>query len=68
LQAARRLIPNDRLAPILAFVIAALAFAAAYFKICDNDVWWHIRTGEIILDSGRIPRVDPFSHLAAGHY
>lgn len=68
MQAARRLIPTDRLAPILALLIAALAFAAAYFKICDNDVWWHIRTGEIILDSGRIPRVDPFSHLAAGHY
>jgi len=46
----------------------ALAILAGYFQICDNDVWWHIRTGDIILDSARIPRTDPFSHLAEGHY
>lgn len=49
-------------------LLIALAFLAGYFQICDNDVWWHIRTGDIILDTARIPRVDPFSHLAEGHY
>ncbi|MFN0152064.1 MAG: hypothetical protein ACKVU1_15290 [bacterium] len=49
-------------------LLIALAFLAGYFQICDNDVWWHIRTGEIILDTARIPRIDPFSHLAEGHY
>lgn len=51
----------------LLFVLLVLAFLAAAFQICDNDVWWHVRAGEIILDTGRIPRVDPFSHLAGGH-
>jgi len=48
-------------------LLIALAFLAGLFQICDNDVWWHIRTGEIVLDTGRVPRTDPFSHTAEGH-
>ncbi len=51
----------------LLFILLVFAFLAAYFPVCDNDVWWHVRAGEIILDAGRIPREDPFSHLAEGH-
>lgn len=50
----------------LAVALAALGFLAALFQICNNDVWWHIRTGELILDTGRIPKADPFSHLVQG--
>jgi tetratricopeptide (TPR) repeat protein len=48
-------------------LLLVLSFLAGLFKICDNDVWWHVRTGEIILDTARVPRTDPFSHLAEGH-
>ena len=27
----------------------------------DGDTGWHIRTGELILQSGTVPRLDPFS-------
>lgn len=32
----------------------------------DGDTGWHIRTGELILQSGTVPRVDPFSFSRAG--
>jgi tetratricopeptide (TPR) repeat protein len=34
-------------------------------KIRDADTWWHLKTGQLIFESG-IPRVDPFSHVIGG--
>ena len=34
--------------------------------IADPDIWWHLKTGEIIVETGAIPRVDAYSHTAAG--
>jgi len=47
--------------------LAGLGFLAALFRICDYDLWWHIRTGDLILDTGHVPKTDPFSHLVQGH-
>jgi tetratricopeptide (TPR) repeat protein len=47
-------------------VLLALAFVAALFRVCDYDVWWHVRTGDLVLGSASIPRTDPFSHLVQG--
>lgn len=30
------------------------------------DFWWHLKMGQIILESGAIPRIDTFSYTAAG--
>jgi hypothetical protein len=32
----------------------------------DSDTGWHIRTGEAILDSGRLPYTDPYSFTRGG--
>ena len=32
----------------------------------DGDTGWHIRTGQLILQSGAVPRHDPFSLFPAG--
>ncbi|HLH17254.1 MAG TPA: hypothetical protein VKX45_08540 [Bryobacteraceae bacterium] len=32
----------------------------------DSDAGWHIRTGESILATGRLPRTDPYSFTKAG--
>lgn len=32
--------------------------------IRSGDLWWHVRTGQWILDHGRLPDTDPFSHTA----
>lgn len=33
----------------------------------DPDLWWHLRTGQWIIDTGRVPHSDPFSFTRAGH-
>jgi hypothetical protein len=56
----------ERFAPItlgLALVHQALGKAGA---ICSYDIWFHLKTGDLIMESGRIPRADPFSWTAAG--
>jgi len=35
-------------------------------KIEDPDLWWHITTGRLIVQSHTIPTHDPFSYTAAG--
>ncbi len=32
----------------------------------DPDLWWHLRTGEWIMETGSIPHSDPFSFTRAG--
>ncbi len=32
----------------------------------DPDLWWHLRTGEWIMQTGHIPHADPFSFTRAG--
>jgi hypothetical protein len=34
--------------------------------IIDPDIWWHLRTGQWIVDHGTVPSVDPFSTYGAG--
>lgn len=34
--------------------------------IIDPDFWWHLRTGQLIVQTGMIPKIDPFSYTAAG--
>lgn len=41
--------------------------AARYlFAPTDFDYWWHLRTGQLILDTGTIPRADVFSYTSFG--
>jgi LPXTG-motif cell wall-anchored protein len=39
----------------------------ATWALIDPDVWWHIRAGEAVLDSGSVPKVDSWSLTASGH-
>lgn len=35
--------------------------------VTDPDLWWHLRTGQWIVESGHVPHADPFSFTRAGH-
>ncbi len=43
------------------FAIVALSLAG---PLSSGDLWWHLNTGEWILEHGELPQHDPFSHTA----
>lgn len=48
--------------------VAATLTVAAFATRTDTDLWWHLRTGQIIVDSHRFISSDPFSWTAAGRH
>ena len=34
--------------------------------ITDPDIWWHLRTGQWIVEHGAVPMTDPFSSYGMG--
>jgi hypothetical protein len=46
------------------FLIAL--FVMSMREVADPDFWWHLRTGQFILETGSIPHVDIFSFTKAG--
>ena len=55
---------SDRI--LLVFLLALLALASALSPIRNYDYWWHLKTGALILETGHVPRADPFSFTARG--
>ena len=54
---------TDRLLVLILFLGI---FAMAVRLPTDTDTWWHLRSGQYIVETGRIPLHDPFSHTVAG--
>jgi hypothetical protein len=52
-------------ASLIIFLVLIAAFVAPTQPTADPDTWWHLRTGEVILETG-IPSTDPFSWTAEG--
>jgi hypothetical protein len=52
-----------RFAPLA--VLAAI-FIGALAPRLDPDLWWHLRTGQAIVEQQAVPRADPFSFTFAG--
>jgi hypothetical protein len=50
-------------AAILLFGLLAMTARNA----TDPDLWWHLRTGQWIVETGHVPHSDPFSFTRAGH-
>lgn len=50
---------------VLALALAVIVLNAARGPF-DSDGWWHLRSGDLILDRGSLPREDPFAWTAAG--
>lgn len=51
---------------LMVAILFILVFAMAVRVPLDTDTWWHIRSGEYIVEHGTIPRTDPFSHTRGG--
>jgi hypothetical protein len=50
------------------FVILLLIgiFLMTIRPVADPDFWWHLRTGQLIAETGAIPHTDPFSLTFSG--
>jgi hypothetical protein len=61
-------LPARSLGPahLVTFVICCAGLFGAMRPSPDPDSWWHLATGDWILDHGAIPSGDPFSWTAAG--
>ncbi|MPZ50184.1 MAG: hypothetical protein GEU75_12955 [Dehalococcoidia bacterium] len=54
-------------APRLCLVLFSIAFFAfSLIHPTDPDYWWHLRTGELIVETKAVPQTDPFSFTAEG--
>jgi hypothetical protein len=50
---------------LIAIVFIAI-FTMAVRVPADTDTWWHLRSGQYIIENQTIPTTDPFSHTRAG--
>ncbi len=51
---------------VIALFMVFLLALAMQNRIIDSDFWWHLRTGQWIIENGRIPYTDPFSFTMQG--
>lgn len=51
---------------LFSFLLFAAIFIMAAREISDPDFWWHLRTGQYIVETGAIPHSDVFSFTAQG--
>jgi hypothetical protein len=52
---------------MLATVLIVLTVLTVRTRLSDPDVWWHLKTGEIIWNTHSIPRIDLFSFTTNNH-
>ncbi len=52
-----------RFAAILLLGLLAMTARSA----TDPDLWWHLRTGQWVVETGHVPHSDPFSFTRAEH-
>jgi hypothetical protein len=49
------------------FIVLVLGlFLMTLRPISDPDFWWHLRTGQLIVQTNTIPHTDPFSYTRVG--
>lgn len=51
---------------VLLSLLYALPALQALQVVIDPDIWWHLRTGQWIIEHGAFPRVDEFSSYGLG--
>jgi len=59
----RKVLEDRRLLWAVTFVAAVSAYLG---PIASYDLWWHLKAGGLILQTGAVPHADPFSFTAAG--
>ncbi len=50
---------------LLIALVPITAFLLGCQEMFDSDVWWHVRAGQWIWATGRVPSLDPFTFTSA---
>ncbi|MFY9562481.1 MAG: hypothetical protein WAQ52_19790 [Terriglobales bacterium] len=59
-------IPRLDQAHVFAGILLFGLLAMTARNAVDPDLWWHLRTGQWIMESGQVPHADPFSFTRTG--
>ncbi len=59
-------VPASRAAVFALAAAYFLLFSLSVFQLSTNDIWIHLKTGEQVLATGRVPDKDVYSYSAAG--
>jgi len=60
-------VASSRRRAVVLLAVGGAAFFLSWFKVVDYDVFWHLKTGQVILDSGSLMRTNLFSALFPDH-
>jgi hypothetical protein len=52
---------------VFVWVLLIWLFTLAGRSFSDPDIWWHLRTGQLIVETRAVPHTDPFSYTRSGH-
>ena len=50
---------------LIVVLLASIAFLLGCAMLFDTDIWWHVRSGEWILEHRRVPWLDPFTFASS---
>lgn len=51
---------------VLVIIFLGLTFLLGAFPLKDADIFWHLRTGQLIRETGQVPRTDIFTYTREG--
>ena len=51
---------------LIVTILFIAVFTMAVRVPADTDTWWHLRSGQYIVETGSIFTADPFSHTKLG--
>lgn len=58
--------PASVLPLLMLSALYAIPAVVAMMPVLDLDIWWHLRTGEWVVQHGAVPTTDPFSRYGQG--
>jgi hypothetical protein len=57
---------RDLWRPLVVGALLLVALLLGCFPMADFDVWWHLRSGQLVLQNRGVPHVDVFTYTNAG--
>src|SRR5215475_7963620 len=53
---------------IIVVLLYSIPVSQALVPLVDPDIWWHLRTGQWIVEQTQVPTIDPFSAYGTGNH